>query len=157
MSVEFSKAVRKEAEAILRRYPTKQAAMLPILYLAERVFGNISPEVENYVGRFLEVPVVKVREVMTFYTLIPREPRGKHHIQVCHNLSCFLLGCDQMIRHLSEKLDIRPGETSADGKFTLSTVECLGACEMAPMLQLDDDYIGHLTVAKLDQILRDLK
>ncbi len=154
MSVRFSQQAQKEFEEIVRRYPQKQAAMLPVLYLAEREFGHVSQEVEEYVGELLEVPPVKVHEVMTFYTLIADKPRGKQHFQVCRGLSCYLLGCDKIIRYLSEKLNLKPGETSADLKYTLTEVECLGACETAPMMQLNDEYIGHLTEKKIDEILK---
>lgn len=154
MSVRFSQQAQKEFEEIVQRYPQKQAAMLPVLYLAEREFGHVSQEVEEYVGELLEVPPVKVHEVMTFYTLIADKPRGKQHFQVCRGLSCYLLGCDKIIRYLSEKLNLKPGETSADLKYTLTEVECLGACETAPMMQLNDEYIGHLTEKKIDEILK---
>ncbi|MFQ5639970.1 MAG: complex I 24 kDa subunit family protein [bacterium] len=157
MSVKFSPKAHSKFEEIVRRYPEKQAAMLPVLYLAEKEFGHISLDVEKYVGQLLEVPPVKVHEVMTFYTLIAGEPRGKLHFQVCRGLSCNLLGCESMIHHLSKKLKMEPNTTSEDLKFTLTPVECLGACETAPMMQLNDDYIGFLTKSKIDKILKDKK
>ncbi len=157
MKVEFSRKTKAQAEEIISRYPERRAAMLPILYLAEKEFGHISPEVEEYVGRLLETPPVKVHEVMTFYTLVAREPRGKYHFQVCRGLSCDLCGCERIINYLSEKLKIKPGETSKDLKYTLTAVECLGACETGPIMQLNEDYIGNLTEKKIDEILSSLK
>ncbi len=157
MSVEFSKETLKEFNQIVKRYPSKRAAMLPVLYLAEKEFGYISQEVEEYVAQLLEVPPVKVQEVVSFYTLYARQPRGKYHFQVCRTLSCYLRGCNNIINYLSEKLKVKPGETSKDLKYTLTTVECLGACEMAPMMQLNEDYIGHLTKEKIDEILKNLE
>ncbi|RMF60127.1 MAG: NAD(P)H-dependent oxidoreductase subunit E [Calditrichaeota bacterium] len=157
MNVKFSKASQKKVDEILSRYPEKRAAMLPVLYLAEKEFGYISPEVEVYVGELLDVPPVKVHEVMTFYTLIARQPRGKLHFQVCRGLSCDLRGCERIMNYLSDKLGVRPNETSEDLKVTLTPVECLGACETAPMMQLNEDYIGHLTAEKIDEILKGAK
>ncbi len=157
MKIEFSKQAQATFDDIISRYPEKRAAMLPVLYLAEKEFGHISPEVEQYVGELLEVPTVKVREVMTFYTLIADTPRGKYHFQVCRGLSCDLCGCEDIISYLSEKIKIKPGETSQDLKYTLTAVECLGACETAPMMQLNEDYIGLLTHKKIDEILKNSK
>lgn len=157
MKVEFSKKARAQCEEIISQYPEKMAAMLPVLYLAEKEFGHISPEVEVYVGELLEVPPVKVHEVMTFYTLIAGKPLGKYHFQVCRGLSCDLRGCTKIVDYLEEKLNLRVEETSQDEKYTLSVVECLGACETAPMMQLNDDYHGYLTPYKIDEILKNLK
>ncbi|MFQ5706152.1 MAG: complex I 24 kDa subunit family protein [bacterium] len=156
MKVQFSKKSRAQAEEIIRRYPQKRAAMLPILHLAESEFGAVSPEVEVYVGELLEVPPVKVHEVMTFYTMLASKLRGKHHFQVCRGLSCDLRGCTKIIDYLSDQLKLKPGESSEDLQFTFSTVECLGACETAPMMQLNDDYIGDLTEQKIADILKKL-
>ena len=157
MKIEFSKIAKAECEKIIGRYPEKRAAMLPILYLAEKEFGHISPEVEKYMGKLLDVPPVKVHEVMTFYTLIASKPRGKYHFQICRGLSCDLKGCVKIIDYLSEKLKINPDETSEDLMYTLTPVECLAACETAPMMQLNEDYLGNLTKEKVDDILRESK
>ncbi|MFQ5674755.1 MAG: complex I 24 kDa subunit family protein [bacterium] len=155
MSVAFSRKARMEFEDIISRYPEKSAAMLPVLYLAEKEFGHVSSEVEQYVGELLEVPPVKVHEVMTFYTLIARQPRGKYHFQVCRGISCDLKGCTKIIDYLSEKLKLKPGETSENFDFTLTEVECLAACETAPMMQLNKDYVGNLTPEKIDAMLKE--
>ncbi len=155
MKIEFSKTAKAESEKIIGKYPEKRAAMLPILYLAEKEFGHISGEVEKYVGKLLDVPPVKVHEVMTFYTLIASKPRGKYHVQVCGGLSCDLMGCVKIIDYFSEKLKIKPDETSKDLMYTLTPVECLAACETAPMMQLNEDYHGNLTKEKIDGILKE--
>jgi len=155
--VTFSPEAKNQFEEILSRYPEKRAAMLPTLYLAEKEFGYISPEVEVYIGELLEVPPVKVREVLTFYTLFASKPRGKYHFQICRGLSCDLRGCTKIIEHLAGKLDLKSEETSTDMKYTLTEVECLGACETAPMMQVNEDYQGHLTPVKIDKMLKDLK
>ena len=157
MKVAFSKQAQKQCDEIISRYPEKQAAMLPVLYLAEKEFGHISPEVEMYVGELLDVPPVKVHEVMTFYTLIARQPRGKYHFQVCRGIACDLRGCENIMKLLAEKLGVDPDQTSEDMKVTFTPVECLGACETAPMMQLNEDYVGTLTPEKIDEILKGIK
>lgn len=157
MKIEFSKTAKVECDKIIAKYPEKRAAMLPVLYLAEKEFGHISPEVEKYVGNLLDVPPVKVHEVLTFYTLIAAKRRGKYHFQVCRGLSCDLRGCEDIIRHLSEKLKINPDETSEDFMYTITPVECLAACETAPMMQLNEDYHGNLTKEKIDDIVKESK
>jgi len=154
--IEFSKSAHKKFDEIVSQYPQKMAAMLPVLYLAEKEFGYISPEVEMCVSTLLDVPPVKVHEVLTFYTLISSQPRGKYHFQVCRGLSCDLNGCEKLITYLSEKLKIKPGETSADLRYTITEVECLAACETAPMMELNDDYLGKISREKIDQILKDI-
>lgn len=156
-AIKFSRQAKSEFDEIVAKYPQKQAAMLPTLYLAEKEFGHISPEVEVYVGELLDVPPVKVREVLTFYTLFARKPRGKYHFQVCRGLSCDLVGCLQMIDYLESKLEINVGEIGESKEYELSVVECLGACETGPMMQLNEDYHGNLTPYKIDEILKTLK
>jgi len=157
MSPEFSEKTKKAVEEIVARYPRKEAAILPVLHLAQQEFGCISSEEEKLVAELLEVKPIKVREVVTFYTMLNREPLGKYHIQVCSNLSCSLLGAENMIDYLKKKLGIEVGETTQDKKFTLSTVECLGACEQAPCMMVNFDYYGYLDEKKIDEILNSLK
>lgn len=156
MSFELSAQSRKKIDEILTRYPVKQAAMLPILHLIQEEHGYVPPEAEKVVAEIVEVPPVKVREVLQFYTLFLQEPIGKYHFQVCRTVSCWLRGAKEVLAHLENKLQIASGETSPDKKFTITEVECLGACEMAPMMQLNDDYIGPLTREKLDEIIEKL-
>ena len=144
-------------ERITALYERKQAALLPLLNLAQEQCGFISPQIEEGIGRFLDIPLVHVREVVTFYTLLHREPVGRQHFQVCDTLSCGLMGCNKILEHLTKRLGIEPGQTSADAKYTLTKVECLGACETAPMMQWNDDYVGFLTPEKIDEILGKLR
>ena len=157
MSVSFSRKTKRRFNQLLSHYPDRKAALLPTLYLAQEEFGQVSPEMEKYVASLLEVPVVAIREVMSFYTRFHDHPIGKYHIQVCESLSCNLLGAESLIDYLSGKLNIRVGETTPDRKFTLSTVECLGACELAPMMQINQDYYESLTEEKIDHILTGLE
>ena len=157
MSPEFSEQTKKKLEEIIAHYPQKKAALLPVLHLAQREFGRISFEEEKTVASLLDIKPIEVREVVTFYSMFLRERVGKYHIQVCSNLSCTILGADNLIDYLKEKLAIGVGETTADQKFTLTTVECLGACEHAPCMMVNFDYYGNLDQDKIDEILENLE
>jgi NADH-quinone oxidoreductase subunit E len=146
-----------EVRRLQALYPHRRGALLPVLHLAQETFGHISLEVEEYVAGLFDLPPAHVHEVVTFYTLFFRQPRGRHVLSVCHNLSCHLLGAKTVIDHLVQRLGIEVGETTADGRVTLLTVECLCACETAPMMQVDDRYEGHLTPEKVDRILEGLR
>ncbi len=157
MSPEFSEKTKKKIEEIVARYPQKEAAILPILHITQQEFGSISAEEEKLVARILGIKPISVRELVTFYTMLSRESLGKYHIQVCSNLSCSLLGAGNFVDYLVEKLGIKPGETTPDKKFTLSTVECLGACERAPCMMINFNYYGEMDPKKVDEILDGLK
>ena len=157
MSPEFSSQTKKKVDELIARYPQKKAALLPLLHLAQQEFGQIAADEESLVANLLEIKPIEVREVVTFYSMFNRSKVGKYHIQVCSNLSCTLLGADSLLEFLKEKLGIDPGETTADGMFTLSTVECLGACEDAPCMMVNFDYHDHLDKEKIEKILDDLK
>lgn len=157
MSFQFNEENKKRFEKILSRYPQKQAAMLPALWLAQEQHGWLAPEVMEHVAGLLEVAPSKVYEVATFYTMFYLKPVGKYHFQVCRTLSCQLCGSENITALLKEKLGIKLGETSADGRYTLSEVECLGSCGTAPMLQLNDDYHENLTEEKLEKLINELR
>ncbi len=157
MSSEFSAQTWKKIEEILTRYPKKGAAILPILHLTQKEFGCISKEEEKLVAQILEIKPIQVREVVSFYTMLYSKPVGKYHIQVCDNLSCSLMGAERLLDYLKEKLGIEPGQTTPDKKFTLTTVECLGACEQAPSMMINFDYYGNLDKKEIDGILKKLK
>jgi len=157
MSPEFSEKTKKKIEEIVARYPQKEAAILPILHITQQEFGSISAEEEKLVARILGIKPISVREIVTFYTMLSRESLGKYHIQVCSNLSCSLLGAGNFVDYLVEKLGIEPGETTPDKKFSLSTVECLGACERAPCMLINFNYYGEMDPKKVDEILDGLK
>jgi len=157
MSPEFSEKTKKKIEEIVARYPQKEAAILPILHITQQEFGSISAEEEKLVARILGIKAISVRELVTFYTMFSEKSLGKYHIQVCSNLSCSLLGANNFVDYLVEKLGIEPGETTPDKKFTLSTVECLGACERAPCMLINFNYYGEMDPKKVDEILDGLK
>ena len=157
MALEFSPETLKKFEATVARYPKKEAAMLPVLYLAQQEFGYIGPEAIEYVAKLMDQAPARVRGIVTFYTMYNMKPIGRHHIQVCRTLPCALRGAEKVTAFLTQKLGIKPGQTTADGRFTLSEVECLASCGTAPMMQINDDYYENLTEEKIEQILDTMK
>ncbi|MBF8259279.1 MAG: NADH-quinone oxidoreductase, E subunit [Actinobacteria bacterium] len=153
MSVAFSDSARREFDRLLTRYPDKEAVILPALYLAQGEFGYVSNEAIEYIAGLLGISPARIEGVATFYTMFNRNPVGKYHVQICRNISCSLLGAEHLIEHVSKKLGVRPGETTPDGKFTLTKVECLGSCGTAPVMQVNDDYHENLTEEKIDALL----
>jgi NADH-quinone oxidoreductase subunit E len=153
----FSEENLRKVEELKKRYPTSQALTLPVLWLAQEQFGHISEETMKYVANLLDVPFGHILGVVTFYTMFHREPCGKHHIEVCTNVSCMLRGSGQIVDHLEKKLGINMGETSEDKKWTLSEVECMGSCGTAPMFAIGEEYYENLTLDKVDDILVKLK
>ncbi|MEW5993636.1 MAG: NADH-quinone oxidoreductase subunit NuoE [Candidatus Zixiibacteriota bacterium] len=147
------KAIQEKAA----QYPRRKSAILPALTIACRQVGHLNNEVYREISEVINVPCVEVAEAATFYTMFPKKPVGKYLIQVCHNISCALLGADSLVAYLEEKLGIQKGETTGDGLFTLITVECLGSCCTAPMMQINQDYYENLTREKVDAILDELK
>ena len=143
----------KRVDGIVARYPQAPAALLPVLWEAQRHNGWIDVESEVWIGDRLGVSPAHVHGVVTFYTMYKQRPSGKYHIQVCTTLSCMLRGSDELVEHLERRLDIRVGETTGDGKFSLVRVECLGSCGTAPMLQLNDDYHEDLSLTAVDRLL----
>jgi NADH-quinone oxidoreductase E subunit len=157
MPVQFSQEALKEFEETVSRYPKREAAMIPVLYLTQREFGYLSPEAIEYVAELMGLSPARVYGVVTFYTMLYRKPVGEHHVQVCRTLPCALKGAEKITELLKARLGIGVGETTGDGRFTLSEVECLASCGTAPMMQVNDDYYEDLTEDKLERILQGLK
>lgn len=152
---QFTPENQEELENILTRYPNKRAALLPVLHLVQHQEGYVSGEAEAYVAGQLDLPVVDVREVLSFYSLFFTKPMGKHHIRVCNSLTCWLRGSLQIAREMEDNLGVPSGNISDDGQFSWEVVpDCLGACEIAPMLQLDKDYFGKLKPDGVEEILQ---
>lgn len=148
------------ARAIIAKYPPgrQQSAVMPLLDLAQRQNGGWLPQAAlDYVAEFLEIPPIRVYEVATFYSMYNLKPIGRHHVQVCTNLSCWLRGSDEILAACKRTLGIGLGETSADGLFTLSEVECLCACVNAPVVQIDDDYYEDLSPESIERVLNALR
>jgi len=155
--VEFDAALEARVEEILGRYPDKQAALLPVLWLCQERWGWISAGIMAAIGRRLELSPAYVEGVTTFYTMYLRTPPGTYLLQVCTTLSCQLCGTSKLVEHLKDRLGIDFGETSADGRFTLVDVQCLGACGEGPIIQVNNDYYTVPDVERLDQLLDGLK
>jgi len=155
--MEFSTETRNRFEETLKLYPDQRAALLPALWLAQREFGYVSQEAMDYVAGLLGLSPAYVYGVSTFYSMYYKQPMGRHLIQVCTNISCALMGAEHVVAYLSQKLGIKAGGTTPDGKFSLVCVECLGACGGAPMMQVNDTYYEDLTREKIDKILAELK
>jgi NADH-quinone oxidoreductase subunit E len=156
--IAFSADQLAEVRRLQSLYPNPQGALLPVLHMAQEAFGGyISLEVEEYVAGLFDLSPAHVHEVVTFYTLYFRAPTGRHVIAVCHNLSCHLAGAPTLLAHLRERLGIEVGETTEDRRVTLLAVECLCACEHAPMAQVDERYEFDLTPATLDRLLEELR
>jgi len=149
--------MREQIEAVTARYPDTRSAIMPALHIAQEKYGHLPGEVLEEVADILEVERIWVYELATFYTLFHTEPVGMFHIQLCDNLSCMLRGSEALLEHMEDALGIQNGATTPDGLFTLSTVECLGACEMAPMLQVGDDFHGDLDTKRIDQLFDKLR
>ena len=154
--LKFSEEQMTEFKRFVARYPEgkQKSALLPVLHLAQDSFGGwLSAETMDYVAELLQITPIEVYEVATFYSMYNLKPVGKYMFEVCQTGPCMLRGSDDIIAYIGEKLGIKPGETTADGMFTLKTVECLGACGYAPMMQLGKHYREHLTKEKVDAII----
>lgn len=158
MAYEFTEEDLKKIESIKAKYPDVKAATLPALWVAQNRFGHVEPEVQRLVAKTLDLPEAHVHGVATFYTQYYKEKKGKYVLDVCTCLSCQLCGGYDILEHLEDRLGIKAGETTDDGMFTITEVECLGACGYAPMLQVtNDQYVNNLTPEKVDKLLETLK
>ncbi len=157
MSIEFTPENEKKFSEIVKRYPKQDAAILPILWLAQEQFGFLSPEIRAYVAQKLNVSVARIESVVSFYTMYKTAPMGKYHLQLCRTISCSLQGCDQLMKWVETHLKLKSGETSPDWLFSYSTVECIAACGGAPALQVNGDYHENMTPQKLESLVGQLK
>ena len=148
-----------EFEGWKRRYPAgfEGSLSIPALRRIQEERGYIADEDIADLTAYLGVPRTQIDECVAFYTQFTRVPLGKHHLQVCHNVSCSLRGAEGLVKHLGARLGIKPGETTADGLFTLTTVECLASCVTAPMMMVGDAYVENLTPASVDALLTELQ
>ncbi len=154
--VQFSAENLEKLEKLRKQFPTSKALSIPVLWLAQDQFGWISGDVLKYVAGLLHLPVSHLYGVVTFYTMFNTKPVGKYHLQVCTNISCGLRGGEEIYEHLCRRLKVRPGEMTPDGNFTVTEVECLGSCGTAPVVQVNAEYTGNLTVDKVDQMINSL-
>ena len=153
----LSENIKKKISELKTKFPERKSTILPAMHVVLEEVGYYNREILKQVGELLGLSEMEVAETVSFYTYFPKEGVGKYHIQVCTNLSCMLLGAEGLVSYLEEKLKIKAGDSTPDGIFTLSAVECLGSCGTAPMMQVNQDYYENLTKAKVDQIIADLK
>lgn len=156
---EFSPSVMEEMRSHLDKYPSERSrsALIPLLFVIQRERGWVDNPGVNFLAKFLGIEVTDVWETATFYSMFNLRKVGKHHIQICKTLSCKIMGEPEITEHICNKLGIHAGETTEDGKFTVSLVECLGSCGTAPMMQIGFDYHEDLTTEKVDKILEACK
>lgn len=147
----------KRFNEVVKRYPEKRSALIPILHEVQAEVGYLSPAAIEWVAGFLGLSPADVMSVASFYDMLNLEPVGKHMIYVCQNLSCSLLGAEHLIRHLENRLGIRMGETTPDGLVTLKRMECLASCGTAPAMQVDGIFYERMTPQKLDELLEKLR
>ncbi|MBU1320097.1 MAG: NADH-quinone oxidoreductase subunit NuoE [candidate division Zixibacteria bacterium] len=147
----------KQIRLTIPHYPQRRSCILPALTIAYWQVGHLNDDLYREISDILELQLVDVAEAASFYTMFPKRPVGRYFIQVCQNISCSLLGADSLIEYLLEKLNVKLGDITKDGLFTVVTVECLGSCTTAPMMQVNDKYYEKLTRIKVDSIIEELR
>ena len=157
MEKKLSKKFYDKMNELVSRYPQRKALILPALHEAQTEFGWLPKEVLEEVAEFIQVHPAQIREVASFYTMYNLKPVGLTHIKLCTNVACCLRGADELMEFAEKKLGIKCGETTADGKITLSEEECLGACTTAPALMANDDYVENLTIGRLNELIERAK
>ena len=158
--IQFSENKLKEVEQIVSQYPEgkQRSALIPVLHIAQQEFGGwLDVPVMDYVASLLKLTSIEVYEVATFYSMFNLKPVGRYMFEVCQTGPCMISGSDDIIAYIGEKLGNKPGQTTSDGMFSLKTVECLGACGYAPMMQLGKHFKEHLTKEKVDQIIAECR
>jgi NADH-quinone oxidoreductase E subunit len=151
----LSERIKNTINGIRHQFPTEQALLLPLLHEIQEEHGWVSIDSMKAAGEFLNLPLSKVREVASFYTMYKLEPCGKVDVQICTNISCWLNGSDKLVSCAEKKLGIKTGETTKDGKFTLSQVECLASCGTAPVVQMNQDYFENISTEEFSKLLDD--
>jgi NADH-quinone oxidoreductase E subunit len=153
----LNEANLRRVDELRKCYPTAQALVLPVLWIVQEQEKFISEDSMKYVAGLLDVPYGHILGVVTFYTMLKKKAEGRHHIEVCTNISCMLRGSGKILEHIEKRIGISAGETSPDKKWTLSEVECMGSCGTAPMLAIGDEYHENLTIEKVDNLIDALK
>ncbi len=156
-SVSFNPEIQKRFEATVAKYERKASALLPTLYLAQEQFSFLSPPVMIHVAKLLDMPPREVFEAVSFYTMFRKKDMGQYCLQVCQNVTCCLMGSDDLFKVIQEELGIGPDEVTADKKFSLVPVQCLGSCDTAPVVQINDDYVERLDPEKFRSLIKKLR
>jgi NADH-quinone oxidoreductase E subunit len=149
----LAEKIKKTLDGIRHQFPTEQALLIPALHEVQNEYGWVSIDSMKDIGEFLHLPLSKVREVVSFYTMFKLEKQGQVDLQICTNISCWLNGADKLVACAKKKLHVENGETTKDGKFTLTQVECLASCGTAPALMLNEDYYENVDEAQLEKII----
>ncbi|WP_038248779.1 NADH-quinone oxidoreductase subunit NuoE family protein [Ghiorsea bivora] len=149
----FSEARLAEIDALIKRYPSAKSALMPVLYMAQQDFGYLSMETQQMVADVLNLRLMEVREVVTFYTMFKEQPHGKYLLEVCTNASCMLNGADELYAQMKDILGIGPGEITEDGLFSIAEVECAGACAGAPVVQVNNVYHEKVTAESMEALI----
>ncbi len=157
MAIEFTEAELEEFKKIQDKYPEKQASLMPLLWMAQNKWGWLSTDVMRYCAYLLELPLAHVEGVANFYTMYFKKPVGKHHIQVCTNVACMLNGGEEIYKNFKEKLKIDNMEVTSDGLYSLEEVECMGACGMAPVVAVNEDFYEHFNISDIDEFINRFK
>ena len=151
--IRLTEAAESRLKEIVARYPSAKSAVMPALYMAQEELGWVTDDAVFWVASRLNIPESHVREVATFYTMYYKEPVGKYHVQVCRTLACMICGARNLVAYLRQRLQLAPGEISADGTWSYEEVECLGSCGTAPMVEINDCYFENLTPETLGQLM----
>jgi len=157
--MEFSPQLETKFTQLMGSYPPgrERAALIPMLLFAQDETGALTQEVIDEIAGRLQISALEIEEVISYYSMLTRTPRGKHHVQICTNVSCMLLGADQLFERAKKKLGVENHGVTADGEFSLEEVECLGACSWAPAMQVNYDYHLQVTPEKLDRLIDELR
>ncbi|HJQ26274.1 MAG TPA: NAD(P)H-dependent oxidoreductase subunit E [Blastocatellia bacterium] len=155
--IQFSEEAMREYQEILRHYPEKRAAVIPVLTLAQREFGWISQEVAEYVGNLMDYPASDMKSVSSFYVLLRQKPVGKYHLEICRNISCWLKGATACMAEAKRVLGVEAQEVTPDGLFSWDFTECLASCGTAVAMQVGDRYIENLTPEKMGEVIEQLR
>lgn len=157
MNVQFSDEKLKEFHAIVKKYEVPRSALLPTLYLAQEQFGYLNEENMKYVARLLEMPEREVFEAVSFYSMFHKKDMGRWCLQVCQNITCHMMGSDRIAEVIKTELGVGPHEVTPDGLFSYVPVQCLGSCDTAPVVAINEDYVENLTADRFRELIRKLK
>ena len=152
----YSEANEKKIDELITHYPIKRSVILPALFIAQEEHGYVTDEDVQYLAKRLDMRTNEVEEVVTFYSMYSRQPIGRYKLQVCRTLSCLLAGAEEITDHICHRLNLKVGESTPDLKFNVQEVECLGYCDLAPVLQVNFDYHEQITPGRVDQIIDEL-
>jgi len=155
--MQFSPKLEEKLSRLAEHYPTRRSTLVPMLLFVQDEYGFLSKEIIAEVAARIGLTVLEVESTLSYYSMLRKKPAGRHHLQICTNISCLLRGGEEMLEQARKKLGISPGEVTPDGLFSLEEVECIGACSWAPALQVNYDYHLDLTPERFDRLIEDLK